>query len=383
MMSLGYSFWSEWELYEKVDFDGANEIATVYPHVTNFDIREDLYSAWVRWFSMKARNYDRYDLAMERKGLDDIPGGQTGDSYFLRNGWKLVVDFSKVAVTGILYSRDYASAYFAPDLDIQFAAQVSALVNTVTTVENVVTGDIGTIEPKINEIHGQVPRQLWLDESLDDPPEANGYQQTPYDVLNDAVDDLEAGGHAQLNTKSDMVLDRDLKNIRLVGIGVPSPKIDAQGNSLKGMKLWNMQLEGLSIDPFYIQQSYVLQGAGLQGTAELCVFKGDVILTGNLEIINGVSGKEGAEFIWLDVNGHLLQVSRWTRSLGISNMTDGIHTIAMRDGQLHLDAGCSGGTIFLRGSYSSPPNIDPAAATIVIDQTEKAQLLGTETFPHV
>lgn len=133
MIALGYNFWTEWDLREKVDFDGKNRLIIVYPHVTTLDIREDVWSAWVRWHDMFARGYDRYPLAMERKGLEEIPGGETGDLYFLRNGWRLVLDFSRVAVTGVLYSRDFASAYFTSDLIVQHAAQVSALVNTVTS----------------------------------------------------------------------------------------------------------------------------------------------------------------------------------------------------------------------------------------------------------
>lgn len=230
---------------------------------------------------------------------------------------------------------------------------------------------------QLEQIHGQVRREIWLDESLVSPLIANGYQKTPYNIINNAIDDLEANGIQCLNSKSDMELARDLKNITLTGVGVPSPKLNAKGFSLKGMKLWNMQLEGLSTDPFIVQQSYILQGAGLQGTSELCVFKGDAILTGNLEIINGVSGKEGAGFIWLNTNGFILQVTNWTRSLGVQSMTAGIHTIHMDGGQFHLDAECSGGVIYLRGTYSLPPD-DQSTGTIVIDQTDTKKILDIQ-----
>ena len=48
MLTLGYNFWSEWELNEKVAFDGVSKIISVYPNVTVLDIRADVWSAWVR-----------------------------------------------------------------------------------------------------------------------------------------------------------------------------------------------------------------------------------------------------------------------------------------------------------------------------------------------
>ena len=145
MLALGYNFWTEWEAQEKVDFDGANKHIIVYPGVTSLDIREDVWSAYVRWNDMQDRGNDRWGLAMERSGLDPIPGGETGDLYFLVNGWKLLVDLSSVAVTGVLYSRDFDSAFYTPDGVLQFPATVSALVNTVTVTSNVVTGDLATV----------------------------------------------------------------------------------------------------------------------------------------------------------------------------------------------------------------------------------------------
>jgi len=155
MLVFGYGFWSEWELQEKVDFDGSNRIIRVLPHVTNLDIREDVWSAYVRWAGMPNRGYDRYLEAMDRTGLDDTPVGQLGNFVFLRNGWKLYVDFEFVKITGVLFSRDFDTAYYTYDGVAQYAAQVSSIVNETSTVENVVTGDLGDVPTK-EEIAAQV-----------------------------------------------------------------------------------------------------------------------------------------------------------------------------------------------------------------------------------
>lgn len=154
-MSWQY-FTSEWELGDKVGFDGSNKLITVYPSATALDIRADVWSAWVRWFSVLGRNYDSYLPAMERTGLDAIPGGQTGDTYFLVNGWRLIVDFSKVAVTGVLFSRDFNTAYYTGDLVSQFATQVSSIVNVSNTTSNVVTGDLSTVSTQVTAVQTTV-----------------------------------------------------------------------------------------------------------------------------------------------------------------------------------------------------------------------------------
>lgn len=183
MIALGYNFWSEWELQEKVNFDGSNKIIKVYPHVTDLDIRADVWSAAVRWLAMLNRGYDRYLEPMERTGLDPIPNGQTGDSYFLQNGWKLVVDFSKVRITGVLFSRDFESAYYTEELGIQFAAQVASIVNTVTTVQNVVTGDLSSVQDIVSQIQSltnDLHKRLDLDVN-----KPNTYANDASDIPND------------------------------------------------------------------------------------------------------------------------------------------------------------------------------------------------------
>lgn len=148
-----YANWAYWQLYDKVTFDGIAKLITVNDGVTSLDIRADLYSAWVAWASMP--NNQQYLYAVRYTGLDAIPGGRTGDSYFLINGWRLILDLRRVAVNGILFSDNYSTAYYDVDMNPQYPATVSALVNVVSTTQNVVTGDVAA-----------VPAAVWA-ESID------------------------------------------------------------------------------------------------------------------------------------------------------------------------------------------------------------------------
>lgn len=138
-----YSFWDYWQLYQKVTFDGITKIITVNAGVTTLNIRTELYSAWVKWLILEQNT--GFLPVMRYTGLDVIPGGLTGDSYFLINGWKLYIDLSEVAVTGVLFSDNFNTAYYTLSGVAQYPATVSSLVSTIIVPTNVVTGDLSSL----------------------------------------------------------------------------------------------------------------------------------------------------------------------------------------------------------------------------------------------
>jgi hypothetical protein len=134
---------AEWALEEKVSFNGVTKRITVNEGVTALDIREDVYSAWIRW--IEREDNARFRIAMRQTGFDVIPGGYTGASYFLTNGWKLEYDANIVAVTGVLYSDDYATPFWSSTDQPVYPATVSSLVNTALTTQNIISGDTASI----------------------------------------------------------------------------------------------------------------------------------------------------------------------------------------------------------------------------------------------
>jgi hypothetical protein len=129
---LWSAFGQQWLDNDKISFDGDNKLIVVHEGVVNLNIRADVWSAWVRW--QERYSDEIFLLAMRRTGLESTPSGPTGDFYFLTNGWKLVVDFSKVRITGTLFSDDFETAYYTPtNIQPQFAATVSTQVSVVET----------------------------------------------------------------------------------------------------------------------------------------------------------------------------------------------------------------------------------------------------------
>ncbi len=145
MAALVWGAWgAEWAQNKKVAFNGLARTITVNDDVTALDLQADVWSRWVDWAALPGNDY--HTLAMRKTGYDTIPGGRSGLIYFLRNGWKLIVDLNRVRVSGVLYSDDFETAYWSADGQPVFPATVSALVNTATTVQNVVTGEALTPE---------------------------------------------------------------------------------------------------------------------------------------------------------------------------------------------------------------------------------------------
>ena len=379
MLPLGYNFWAEWELQEKVDFDGINKTIRVYPHVTTLDIREDVWSASVRWLAMLARGYDRFLEPLERTGLDAIPGGQTGDFYFLTNGWKLQIDFSKTAVTGVLFSRDFATAYYTFDGVAQFAAQVSSVVNTVTASQNIVTGDIADVpsaeeitvavwdedirtltasplsvsqDTRITEVHGQVSREIYIDTTL--VTNGNGYQQSPYNNWSDAVDGAESSGITALILMADAVVDRNIKNFLITGVGLPT--IDFAGFDLKGCKLIQCKLEGLFINSIIAEKCVVLHNAWLNGWYDTCAFAGLSTCVDGAEVnvidsTSKIAGLGRPEISMNAIGTCKLSVRGQRGGLDISNcnINSDEASIEMMAGSLTLKSSCSEGQMVIRG----------------------------------
>lgn len=137
MSALIWASWGdEWSLDERVSFNGFTKQIRVLSNVTEVDIRRDVYSAWVRWVEREPW----CALAMRYSGADPIPNGETGATFFLQDGWKMVYDPTTVAVTGVLYSADYDTAYWSASGQPLYPATVAALVNSAVTTQNVVSG---------------------------------------------------------------------------------------------------------------------------------------------------------------------------------------------------------------------------------------------------
>ena len=160
---LWSTFADDWENNHKVVFDGVNKWIIVYPYVTSIDIKSDIYSAWKEWILL--RDNGKYAAAMRGIGGDPTVGSQrAGDIYFLINGWKLVIDFTKTSISGILFSDDFDTAYYDENLNPTYPAQVSSTVNAIETVTTVL--DSSAIDLQYQAMLTAIAKSLTLEEFL-------------------------------------------------------------------------------------------------------------------------------------------------------------------------------------------------------------------------
>jgi hypothetical protein len=142
-------------------FSGHGRLIKIEESTTAIDITE-IYSRWKDWVQADANgdSSSKWSIAMRYSGKDPIPGGFTGSTFFMINGWKLVFNPNTTAVNGVLFSEDYATAYWNYDLLPIFPVTVSAVVNQVTTTQNIVTGDISSL-PNLTQIVTGIVNQLY------------------------------------------------------------------------------------------------------------------------------------------------------------------------------------------------------------------------------
>lgn len=155
-VSNGY-FIRDSDTQGKFRFDGLGKKVFVNTGVTAITIVE-LYSAWCDWIVLEDNL--KFAQAMRFSGYDPIPGGFTGTTFFMSNGWRLVYDPNVVAVSGVLYSETEATAYWNAAGNPVYPATVSSLVNSSVSYTNVVTGTALTAEETAAAVWGATTRTL-------------------------------------------------------------------------------------------------------------------------------------------------------------------------------------------------------------------------------
>lgn len=256
------------------------------------------------------------------------------------------------------------------DASCDSAAEIAcggAIILTNNSNVAVLDSTVPTVTTKYLE------RATWID--TEQVAAGVGSQRSPFNNLTNSIDFAEQEGIKKLNIYADILLDRLVKNFVINGIGQPT--VDCNGQNLTKSEFLHCKLEGVALGDITIQQGVLLASLEFNGFAEKCAIAGDITINGPTHIMESYSNAPGAAYSSITTGSNILQVSDWHRSLGIKGMTGGTHTIEMYGGQLHLDAACTGGTIYLRGNYSVKPD-DLSNGTVIIDQTENEETWTNE-----
>lgn len=180
-----WSLWAEeWELRDRVSFDGPNKLILVNEPEVVVRVREDLYSAWKRW----ALLYDnaKYLPALRNIGGDPtVTGQRAGDLYFLINGWQLRTweGDHQLQVIGALFN-DTGDPVFAPTV---FSHNVQTTIERASLVTAVTSTVPGTLDPAdkdelVSRLTADIPPEVW--QQVHSP----GYPAGTYGQKLDAVE---------------------------------------------------------------------------------------------------------------------------------------------------------------------------------------------------
>jgi hypothetical protein len=314
--------------------------------LSRLDAQVDIYSDLKEdWFSTPALQGQKFPF----RTFGDLksPTQQIGPYIFFDNGsgWRFRTydEDYELTIDGNLVPEDVTKPVWIanPGRTVQILAEQSAQALTVS-------GD----SLNISEIHGGVEREIWLDTSL--VANGNGYQQSPYNNLTDAIDYGEANGITSLVVLDDITLDRPLKNFIVRGIGVPS--VDLAGFDMKGSEFHRVKITGNYTNPIIVQESVLLPGMFLNGNFEKCAMAGDMFCVpgGSVFMTNNGSGIAGLgrPTITMSDGGArvLLSIRDNNGGMTIKGCThaDDEVTVEVNRGSLTFDASCTNGAMVAR-----------------------------------
>ncbi len=404
----------------KVQFDGTTKLIHVLPGVTDINVQIDLYGYWKNWVIFN--DNAKYEQAFRTFGGDPTAGGQVAPQYFfLTNGWRVHIDGNDTLFVDIalnLYTNEGDTPFilingshvnstrsdvpvvnFSPSI---IAAEVwehdtrtltsgssSGDVNVVSINGIPVSSpeDLGaqmapgilntpvttfTAEDTIGEAIWRarfIPKAIYVNTDADE--NGDGTQQYPFNNINDAKDFIEDSGINNIFVSGSVVVPRNLKNMNIYGIGLPT--IDFNGQDVKNSKFTQIKLSGAYSSNIIAEECHLTDGFELAGHFHNCELHGNVTARPNSEIIllTCLSGIPGIGRPTLSMNsGQASAVSIRGQRGGLTifdcDHVDDVITVEIAEGSLTFDSSCTNGIMVARGDCKF---VDESNGATVHDET--------------
>ena len=357
-------------------FDGETLIITLDPvvdGVLDVDIGLDLYTEWKTW--MRSGNM-RYPEAFRTTGGDELTSIINAGSYFfLRNdyGWRVksYENDGTYYLVGNLAVQDTTLPAFIPTtgtftaaiLGLQpvtqgvtpaMAAQLEANSFAGAVCIDSVNGTAGTGYVGLNPV---------------------GTRQAPSNNIADAKQICVSRGFKIINfITSYTIVDEDMSDGFTFTADSPFlilTVLSAANVSTCSMRVLTIQgeMDGLNL----VEGCRLLDITKASGMMHKIALSGDVTLSGPLLMMESYSNWVGEGHADVTVGSHELEIRDFHGSFGIHAMTGGNHSIGITEGRLIIDADCTGGTIYVRGTpYEIVDN--SAGAVTIVDQTMSTEM---------
>lgn len=241
-VTANYGFWEFWAPYgsqpgalgtQKCIFDGENKLIYVNPDDSDISVKQDVYSAWKEWTTV--RDNAKFLPAIRVTGGDPIAGTTsfTGDTYFLINGWRFLIDHS-LNIDGVIYSDDFPSPFIQVAGTQIVTNKVSSLVQTVTT-ESIGGISVPTVQEIRQEMDANSSKLISIDgkvQTLQNGPSAIAIADAVRTELTPELTHLLAlqNGEGLNSTQATMLLEI----YRLYGLDPTKPLVVTKTNRSAG-----------------------------------------------------------------------------------------------------------------------------------------------------
>lgn len=238
--------------------------------------------------------------------------------------------------------------------------------------EHTASGTFGHILKHLNH----VPGVIFVDSEV--VINGIGSQEEPFNNIADAIDEAESHGMHTICLYSDIILDRQLKNYKFLGVGIPT--VDTNGQNLDRSEFGHVKLQGSYTGSITVQESVLLNNFTLNGYFENCGLAGDLVCASNGSILI----KDCASLIPGLPRPTISMNSGTPSSVGLRNYSGGmtikncdhsgdVITVEMAQGSLTFDSSCTNGEMVARGLCKF---IDEAAGAAVTDETVWRDSIG-------
>lgn len=260
---------------------------------------------------------------------------------------------------GLIYTGGGSAPTAQQNADAVWANVSRTLTQTIPTTAQIADAvwdephadhDTETSMGHLVNIIDQIPKAVFLD--LESPTNGNGSQHSPFNNVNDAIDYCEGHGVTQLRIIGDTILPKNLKNLEVIGVGVP--EIDANGKDLKNSEFRRIKFKGDYLQSVTVQESVLLNGAFLNGFFENCAIAGNLTVKdgANVYAKNCASSLPNGSVPNITMgNSSTLNLSEYYGKLSISGCSDVATSVIINlaNGSVVLDSSNTSGTILVTG----------------------------------
>jgi hypothetical protein len=291
-------------------------------------------------------------------GGNPISATQNIAAYFFLNnidGWRIrpPEENGETVLNGNLFPLDPSLPYILPTVG-GFTQLLKLVVSPQSLVTVAEGGGLTSLQDtRLQQIHAQVEREIYVDTSIGSP-DGDGSQQQPYNSFAQAADAAETLGIRSIAILGDSTLDRPLAKFKFRGEGNPTVNLNSQNVNqsifrncvLQGDQNGTIEADDCELSNNMTGLSGLYRRCGLNGSLT-CGTSARVIMADPFSNIPGLGRPD------IDVNGGntKLALRRYAGGMTISGMSNANNevTIELSGGKVTLDASNNAGTFSLRG----------------------------------